>query len=69
MPGPEIPAIYPPLAELIFRLDGAIFQEWSAFKLPFVLADLLVVAMLASGCEAYRRAGTIGWPCTPGVRW
>jgi alpha-1,6-mannosyltransferase len=47
MPGPEVPAIYPPLAELIFRGTARITQSPLGFKTPFVLADLLVVAMLA----------------------
>jgi hypothetical protein len=47
MPGPEVPAIYPPLAELIFRSTARITQSPLGFKTPFVLADLLVVAMLA----------------------
>src|SRR5271154_2121080 len=47
MPGPEVPAIYPPLAELIFRGTARVTQSPLGFKTPFVLADLLVVAMLA----------------------
>ncbi len=47
MPGPEVPAIYPPLAELIFRGTARLTQSPLGFKTPFVLADLLVVAMLA----------------------
>ena len=47
MPGPEVPAIYPPLAELIFRGTARITHSPLGFKAPFVLADLLVVAMLA----------------------
>ncbi len=47
MPAPEIPTIYPPLAELVFRLTGRVLPGPVGFKLPFLLADLLVVCMLA----------------------
>lgn len=45
MPGPEVPAIDPPLAELIFRATARFTRGLHGFKTPFVLADLLVVAM------------------------
>src|SRR5580700_6109647 len=51
MPSPEIPAVYPPLSELIFRLDARYLPGIVAFKLPFVLADLLVLAILAKWLE------------------
>jgi alpha-1,6-mannosyltransferase len=59
MPVPEIPTMYPPLSELVFRAAWRLLPEpagagsiWSlppiiAFKLPFLLADLAVAAMLA----------------------
>ncbi len=47
MPGPEIPSMYPPLSQLIFRLDARFLPGVVAFKAPFVLADLLVLAILA----------------------
>jgi alpha-1,6-mannosyltransferase len=47
MPGMELPAIYPPLAELIFRWTARISTSPAGFKAPFLLADLLIVAMLA----------------------
>jgi alpha-1,6-mannosyltransferase len=53
MPSPEIPAVYPPLSELIFRLDARYLPGIVAFKLPFVLADLLVLAMLAKWLQTY----------------
>ena len=53
MPGPETPAVYPPLSELIFRLDARYLPGIVAFKLPFVLADLLVLAILAKWLQAY----------------
>jgi alpha-1,6-mannosyltransferase len=53
MPGPETPAVYPPLSELIFRLDARYFPGVVGFKLPFVLADLLVLAILAKWLQAY----------------
>ncbi|MGH9775716.1 MAG: hypothetical protein ACRD50_12300 [Candidatus Acidiferrales bacterium] len=46
-PGHDIPAIYPPLLELIFRADAWLFKSPVAFKFPFVAADLAVVLMLA----------------------
>lgn len=48
MPGPETPTIYPPLAELVFRLTWRLLPSAVGFKLPFLLADLLVVGLLAS---------------------
>ena len=47
MPGHETPTIYPPLTEQLFRLTWRWLPGPVAFKLPFLLADLLVVAMLA----------------------
>ena len=58
MPAPKIPTMYPPLAELVFRATWRLLpaptgtgSTWSlsiiGFKLPFLLADLAVVAMLA----------------------
>jgi len=47
MPVPEIPTMYPPLAELVFRATWRVFPDPVAFRLPFLLADLAVVAMLA----------------------
>src|SRR3989475_7388549 len=54
MPGPEIPAVYPPLSELVFRLDARFLPGTIAFKLPFVLADLLVLALLAKWLQSYQ---------------
>ncbi len=47
MPAPEIPTMYPPLSELIFRATWRILPDSVGFKLPFLLADLAVLAMLA----------------------
>ena len=47
MPGRDIPSIYPPVAELIYRLTWRVLPGPVGFKLPSLLADLLVVAMLA----------------------
>lgn len=47
MPGPEIPSMYPPLSQLVFRLAARLFPGTVGFKLPFVLADLLALAILA----------------------
>jgi len=53
MPGAEIPAVYPPLSELVFRLEARFLPGIIAFKLPFVLADLLVLAILAKWLQSY----------------
>ncbi len=47
MSGREVPTIYPPGAELVFRLTWRVLPGPVGFKLPFLLADLLVVCMLA----------------------
>src|SRR5438445_2572659 len=52
-PGPELPAVYPPLSELVFRLEARFLPGIIAFKLPFVLADLLVLAILAKWLQSY----------------
>jgi alpha-1,6-mannosyltransferase len=54
MPGPEIPSMYPPLSQLVFRLDARLLPTTVGFKLPFVLADLLVVAILAAWLQSYK---------------
>jgi alpha-1,6-mannosyltransferase len=45
----DMPNIYPPLAELVFRVAARFLPGNVAFKLPFFLADLLTVFLLA-GC-------------------
>jgi len=47
MPGLETPTIYPPLTELVYRFTWRVLPGPMGFKLPFLLADLLVVCMLA----------------------
>ena len=47
MPAPEIPTMYPPLSELVFRATWRVLPGPVGFKLPFLLADLAVLAMLA----------------------
>ncbi len=47
MPGRDIPSVYPPVAELISRLTWRVLPGPVGFKLPFLLADLLVVGILA----------------------
>jgi hypothetical protein len=47
MPAPEIPTMYPPLSELVFRATWRVLPGPVGFKLPFLLADLAVSAMLA----------------------
>lgn len=53
MPGPEIPSMYPPLSQLVFRIGARYLPGIIAFKLPFVLADLLILAMLAKWLQSY----------------
>jgi len=47
MPGRELPAIYPPFSELLFRAAWKLFPGPVAFKIPFELADVLVIVLLA----------------------
>jgi alpha-1,6-mannosyltransferase len=47
MPGRELPAIYPPATELLFRATWKIFPGPTAFKIPFALADVLVLLLVA----------------------
>ncbi len=47
IPGREIPTIYPPVSELVWRFAYRFIPGPLAFKLPSLLADLLVVGMLA----------------------
>ncbi len=47
MPGPELPAIYPPATELLFRATWKFFPGPIAFKTPFAAADVLVILLLA----------------------
>jgi alpha-1,6-mannosyltransferase len=47
MPGRELPAIYPPVAELIFRATWIFFRGPTAFKTTFAAADVLVILVLA----------------------
>lgn len=47
MPGRDMPAIYPPAMELLFRATWRFFPGPIAFKTPFAAADVLVVLALA----------------------
>ena len=47
MPGRELPAIYPPAAELVFRAAWKFLPGPVAFKAPFAAADVLVLLVLA----------------------
>ena len=47
-PGHDIPAVYPPLSELTFRIADRFLPSPVAFKLTFIGADLLVVFLLAA---------------------
>jgi hypothetical protein len=46
MPGRELPAIYPPATELLFRATWKFFPGPVAFKTPFAAADVLVLLVL-----------------------
>jgi len=45
--GPDVPTIYPPLFELLARVTYKLLPGPVAFKLPFALADLALLALLA----------------------
>lgn len=47
MPGKEVPTIYPPATELLYRWAWKVFPGTIAFKAPFAMADLLVMLLLA----------------------
>jgi hypothetical protein len=47
MPGRELPAIYPPAAELLFRATWKFFPGPTEFKVPFAAADVLALLVLA----------------------
>lgn len=51
MPAPDMPTIYPPVAELVFhaawRLTWKLPASIIAFKAPMILADFSILAMLA----------------------
>lgn len=47
MPGRELPAIYPPVSELVFRATWKLFPGATSFKTTFAGADVLVVFLLA----------------------
>jgi rSAM/selenodomain-associated transferase 2 len=51
-----LPTIYPPAAELYFRLVAAAGESVLAFKLAFLLCDLLTIAMLWRILRAERRS-------------
>ena len=52
MPAPEIPTMYPPLSELVYRITWRFLPGPVGFKVPFLLADLAVAAMLAGWVRA-----------------
>ena len=56
MPGPEIPSMYPPLSQLVFRFGSRFLPGIIGFKLPFLLADLFVVVILAKWLRSYADA-------------
>jgi alpha-1,6-mannosyltransferase len=61
MPAQEIPTIYPPLAELVFRTAARFLPRPVAFKLPMEAADVLTMILLAvwlraAGGRAYQLA-------------
>jgi len=47
IPGHDVPTIYPPLVELACRLAWPALRSPAAFKLPFALSDVLLLALLA----------------------
>jgi hypothetical protein len=57
---PDTTAIYPPLAQLLFRLHAALAQQVLLFKLSFLAADLAICSLLAARFGALR-AALYGW--------
>ncbi len=53
---PDTTAIYPPLAQLLFRFHAAVGQQVVVFKLSFLAADLAICALLAARFGAARTA-------------
>lgn len=53
---PGTTAIYPPLAQLLFRLHAAVAQQALLFKLSFTAADLAICGLLAARFGAARTA-------------
>ena len=53
---PDTTAIYPPLAQLLFRLHAAVAQQALLFKLSFTAADLAICGLLAARFGAARTA-------------
>lgn len=47
MPGREVPTIYPPVSELVFRATWKFFRGPTSFKTTFAAADVLVLLLLA----------------------
>ena len=47
IPGKEIPAIYPPVSELVFWATWKVFPGATSFKTPFAAADILILLILA----------------------
>jgi alpha-1,6-mannosyltransferase len=47
MPGPEMPSIYPPAAQLVYRVTDKLLPGPTGFKAPLALADLLILLLLA----------------------
>ena len=61
MPATDMPTIYPPLAEQVFKLTARALPATAAFKLPMELCDILVMIFLAlwlraEGGRAYQLA-------------
>ena len=57
---PDTTAIYPPLAQLLFRLHAALAQQVVLFKASFLAADLAICGLLAARFGA-TRAALYGW--------
>ncbi len=69
MPGPEVPAIYPPLAELIFRGTARITQSplWLPRRRSWLARTCWWGRCWLGGCGPVA-GGTTSSPCMPGVR-
>ncbi len=52
MPATDMPTIYPPLAEQVFKYTARYLPSTIAFKLPMELCDILVMILLAAWLRA-----------------
>ena len=69
MPGRELPAIYPPATELVFRATWKFFPGPTAFKVPFAAADVAGAAVVGMDVSSRKGSRISAWRFTHGIRW